>query len=127
MTRRSIYVDVYAHENPIPAASRVGNLVASSVISAIDPGTREAPPSLEAQCEQVFANLRAILAAAGATPEDVVKVGFYMTDISNRPVLNRFWLELFPDADSRPARHTQQEQLAPPRLIAADFLAVLPE
>ncbi|HEY1777238.1 MAG TPA: RidA family protein [Solirubrobacteraceae bacterium] len=125
MARRSIHVDGYSHQNPIPVASRVGNVIASSVISAIKPETGETPESLEEQCEVVFANMRAILAAGGATPEDIVKVSFYMADLSGRQVMNRFWLEMFPDADSRPARHTQHEQLMPPRLISADFIAVL--
>jgi 2-iminobutanoate/2-iminopropanoate deaminase len=125
MARRSIYVEGYAHQNPIPVASRVGNVIASSVISAINRETGETPAIFEEQCEVVFANIRAILAAAGATAEDVVKVGFYMPDTSNRAVMNRYWLELFPDEASRPARHTQQEELLPPRLIAADFIAVI--
>jgi enamine deaminase RidA (YjgF/YER057c/UK114 family) len=125
MARRSIHVEGYSHANPIPVASRVGNIVASSVISAVDPASGETPESFEGQCEIVFSNMRLILEAAGATPEDVVKVGFYMPDPSQRTVMNRFWLELFPDEASRPARHTQQDALPPPRLIAADFIAVI--
>jgi len=125
MTRRSIHVEGYSHTNPIPVASRVGNFIASSVISAIDPATGETPASFEAQCAIVFANMRAILADAGATPEDVVKVSFYMHDLGGRGVINRFWTEMFPDEGSRPARHSQQQELMPPRLISADFLAVI--
>jgi 2-iminobutanoate/2-iminopropanoate deaminase len=127
MARRSIYVEGYGHQNPIPVASRAGNVVASSVISAIDRTSGETPESFEDQCAVVFANMRAILEAAGASPEDVVKVSFYMPDLSGRQVMNRFWLEMFPDESSRPARHTQKEDLLPPRLISADFLAVIEE
>jgi 2-iminobutanoate/2-iminopropanoate deaminase len=125
VTRRSIHVDGYSHSNPIPVASRVGTVVASSVISAIDRASGRTPASLEEQCAVIFANMRAILAAAGATPEDVVKVSVYLRDLAGREVMNRFWLEMFPDERSRPARHTQQEELLPPRLISADFLAVV--
>jgi enamine deaminase RidA (YjgF/YER057c/UK114 family) len=125
MTRRSIHVDGYSHTNPIPVASRVGNIVASSVISAIDPQSGETPESFDEQCAVVFSNMRLILAAAGGTPEDVVTVSFYMRELSGRQTMNNFWLEMFPDENSRPARHTQQDDLMPPRLISAQFLAVV--
>ena len=41
-----------------------------------------------AQCEQVLRNLGAILAAAGCTPQDVVKVNVYLTNVDDRPLIN---------------------------------------
>ena len=46
--RQSINEPVARHENPIPNASRIGNIVMSSVIGGTNPGTRELPPTLEA-------------------------------------------------------------------------------
>ena len=40
-----------------------------------------------AQAAQVFENLRAILAANGATFADVVKLNYYLLDIAHRPVI----------------------------------------
>lgn len=125
MERRSITIDGYSHQNPIPLASRVGNLVVSSVISAVDPASGETPRSFEDQCALVFSNMRAILAAAGARPECVAKVSFYVADLSQRAVINRFWVEMFPDEDARPARHTQKGDLQAGRVISADFIAVV--
>lgn len=42
---------------------------------------------MKAQTEQVFKNLEAALAAAGAKFSDVVKMNTYVTDISQAPVL----------------------------------------
>lgn len=123
--RRSIHVEGIRHQNPIPVASRVGNIVASSVISAVDPATGETPKTLEAQCALIFSNIRRILESAGATTDDIVRVGVYMEDPSQRAAMNQYWLEMFPDEDDRPARHTQQESLPGARLIAAEFIAVL--
>jgi len=52
------------------------------------------PGDMSAQAEQVFKNLQAALAAAGASFDDVVKLGFFVVDISQmqavREVRNRF-------------------------------------
>lgn len=40
------------------------------------------PGDMEAQARQVFANLNRALAAAGASFTDVIKLNFYLTDIS---------------------------------------------
>jgi enamine deaminase RidA (YjgF/YER057c/UK114 family) len=44
---------------------------------------------LEAQNRQVFKNLKAALAAAGADFGDVVKLGYYLTDISQIGTVRR--------------------------------------
>jgi reactive intermediate/imine deaminase len=54
-----------------------------------------------AQARQVFANLGAVLAAAGAGFGDVAKVTVYLTDIDDRPRINPVRQEVF--GDTRPA------------------------
>lgn len=54
-----------------------------------------------AQARQVFANIAAVLAAAGAGFGDVVKVTVYLLDIDDRARINSVRQELFGDA--RPA------------------------
>jgi enamine deaminase RidA (YjgF/YER057c/UK114 family) len=54
-----------------------------------------------AQARQVFANMRAVLAAAGCGFEDVVKVTVFLTDIDDRPKINPVRQEVFGSA--RPA------------------------
>jgi 2-iminobutanoate/2-iminopropanoate deaminase len=54
-----------------------------------------------AQAEQVFANMRAVLAAAGATFADVVKVTVFLTDVDDRPQINEVREEIF--GRTRPA------------------------
>ena len=53
--RRSIDVEGYRHTNPIPAASRVGNLLMSGVITGRDPTSGTLPPSLEEQARRATA------------------------------------------------------------------------
>lgn len=54
-----------------------------------------------AQARQVFANLAAVLAAAGAGFGDVAKVTVYLIDIDDRPRINPVRQEVF--GDTRPA------------------------
>jgi 2-iminobutanoate/2-iminopropanoate deaminase len=53
------------------------------------------------QTRQVFANMRLVLAAAGAQPSDVVKVTVYLLDVDDRPRINPVRQEFF--GDTRPA------------------------
>jgi len=124
--RRSVNFPGFSHQNPIPNASRVGNIVMSSVIGGSNPGTRELPASLEAQVANVFGYIRAAIEAAGGTPENIVKIDFYVKDpTTQREALNAEWVKMFPDANSRPARHTTALPADSRALVQAAFFAVL--
>ena len=47
--RKSINWAGFKHENPIPNASMIGNLMMSSIMSGRDPDTGTVPPELDAQ------------------------------------------------------------------------------
>ena len=67
------------------------------------PTTHEIPADARDEAVQLFANLTAILAAAGAELTDVVRVGIVMRALQrDRPVFNQVWAEQF--AEHRPAR-----------------------
>jgi 2-iminobutanoate/2-iminopropanoate deaminase len=126
--RRSISVPGASHVNPIPSASRRGPFVVSGAISGTDPQTGQVPPDLDTQCRLMFENVRRVIGAAGGTPDDIIKMTVWITDRALRPILNKHWTEMFPDADSRPARHTlTSTDLAPPMQIQCDLLAVVGE
>ena len=126
--RHSIEVGGVKHVNPIPSASRKGAFVVSGAISGADPATGQVPAELDAQCQQMFDNVRRVMAAAGGTPEDIIKMNVWIADRALRPTLNRYWVEMFPDPHSRPARHTiAQPDLTPPMQIQCDLLAVIGE
>ena len=125
--RQSINFPGFAHENPIPNASRVGNIVMSSVIGGRNPGSRDLPPTLEAQVANVFGYIRAAVEAAGGRTEHIVKIDFFVKDpASQREALNTEWVRMFPDPNSRPARHTQPLPADSRALVQASFVAVLP-
>jgi len=126
MKRQSINGSRARHENPIPNACRIGNIVMSSVIGGANPGTRELPPNLEQQVANVFGHIRHDVEAAGGTVDDIVKVTFWVKDpAKQRAALNEEWVKMFPNPESRPARHTQHLPPDSRALVQADFVAVL--
>ena len=103
--RESFNVPPMIHQNPIPTASKTGNMLYTSVISGRDMQTGKVPESVPEQAANVFKILKAILDRFGATPGDVAKVTVFLKDNSSREHVNKPWVEMFPDENSRPARH----------------------
>jgi len=104
--RKSIEVEGFSHgANPIPAASRVGNVVMTGGINGQDPATGKVPDDAKAQVALAFANLEKIIKGAGASLDDVVKIGVAVKSFDLRDEINVQWLKYFPDEHSRPARH----------------------
>jgi enamine deaminase RidA (YjgF/YER057c/UK114 family) len=124
--RRSIDVPGLHHDHPIPAASRIGPFLVSGGISGKNAETGRISPEIEDQCIQMFANIRRIMQAAGGTPEDVIKVTVWLRDKNNRTHVNKEWLAMFPDPQSRPARHTFGSMDMPEGyLVQCEIMAVL--
>ncbi len=123
--RTSIYLEGFGHKNPIPAACRLGNVVASGIIYGLDLATGKPAESLDRQCTLMFQHLRSTLEASGASLDDIVKLNVWMTDRSQRDAINGEWLRMFPNPATRPARQTMQGNLGPGILVQCDFLAVI--
>jgi 2-iminobutanoate/2-iminopropanoate deaminase len=127
--RTSITVPGIDHEDQhVPAAvtitGAIGGLLVTGGICGRDPETGEVPKKAADEVAQTFANLRAVLDAADCPPESVAKITIFTTDRSILEHVNREWVAMFPDPESRPARHTLVQQLAGMRL-QLDCLAVL--
>jgi len=125
--RKSIDIAGFAHKNPIPAASRVGNMLMTGIITGTDPVSGKLAATVEAQAANIFQHVRAIMAAAGGSTDDIIKMNVWMKDRSNRDVLNAEWVKMFPDPHARPARHTSQTALEGGQLIVCDITAVFGE
>jgi enamine deaminase RidA (YjgF/YER057c/UK114 family) len=126
LKRESIELPGVEHTNPIPAACRVGSFLMTSGVSGKDPNTGKFPDGIEAQCAQMFTNVRQLLSLAGGTPEQVIKINVWILNKALRPHLNKEWLAMFPDPHSRPARHTfAAPDLDPPMLVQCEVIAVL--
>ncbi len=77
-------------------AVEVGNTLWVSGQIPLDPATKElVPGGIDAQIHQVFKNLRAIVTAAGASFDDVVKATVFLTDLSHFATVNKIMAEYF--------------------------------
>jgi len=77
-------------------AVRVGNTIWLSGQIPLDPKTNKmVERDADTQIRRVFENLKAVITAAGATFDAVVKVNVYLTDLSHSALLNKIMAEYF--------------------------------
>ena len=113
---------------PLPLARysqgiRVGDTLYVQGIIALDPATgKPVPGAIEAQAERVFESLRAILAEAGMTFADVVKVSAFLSDLRDYGKFNEVYNRCF-TADPPPVRTTVQAQMPLGALLEVEVIA----
>ncbi|MBW2242174.1 MAG: RidA family protein [Deltaproteobacteria bacterium] len=107
MTKREIRTEAApAPVGPYSQAVIDGNIVYASGQVPLDPATGKlVEGGIEAQAEQAFRNLRAVLEAAGSSMDDVLRAGIYLTDLSDFPTVNEIYARQF-GAGAKPARST---------------------
>lgn len=113
MSRRQTYeIPGIDHgSTPIPMAAKVGSSFQTSGIMGKDPATNTLPADGAEQVKFVFQNLGALLEVAKVGRDEVTFVEVLLADNDLRSEVNRYWLEWYPDAHDRPARHTTQREL----------------
>ena len=109
---------------PYTQAMRAGDFVFISGQIAIDPDKGKLIGKNAAeQAEQVLKNIRAILTAAGLTPELVVKTTIYLANIDDFAAVNEVYGDFF--HDDPPARSTiQAARLPMDALVEIDVIAM---
>jgi 2-iminobutanoate/2-iminopropanoate deaminase len=129
MTRKVINTD----NAPAPvgpynqAIAASGQFVFIAGQIAIDPrlGDVVYTDDVKKQTEQVLANLEAILTAAGATFQDVVKTTVFLADMNDFAAVNAVYAKYFPE-DTAPARAcVQVSRLPKDVLVEIDAIAVI--
>jgi len=89
---------------PYNQATLVGQTLYVSGQIALDPSTGTlVTDNIEVETRQVMKNLEAILKAAGATFEDVVKCTVFVTDMNQYAQINAIYATYF-DENTAPAR-----------------------
>ncbi|HTH38623.1 MAG TPA: RidA family protein [Pyrinomonadaceae bacterium] len=97
---------------PYSQAIKTGNMIFCSGQIPIDPSTGEfVSQDVTEQTEQVFKNLTAVLEAAGASLDDVVKTTVFLADMGEFAAMNDVYARHF--VDNKPARATVQAAKLP--------------
>jgi 2-iminobutanoate/2-iminopropanoate deaminase len=96
----------------VAAAGQVGNTPDGEVLEGVGPQTRQA-----------LANVASVLAASGATMEDVLTMRVFLTDTAHFAEMNEVYAEAF--AAPYPTRTTVYVGLPTGLLVEIDALAVV--
>ena len=109
---------------PYSQALRVGNMLFASGQLGIDPQSGEfVSGNVREQTQQVFRNIRAILAAAGLGMEHIVKATVFLTDMADFTVVNEVYAQQF--SGTFPARSAVQVCSLPKNgLVEIEVIAV---
>ena len=109
---------------PYSQAVKVGNTLYCSGQIGLDPVTGQMKGSdVRTQAEQVMENIAAVLAAADASFEDVVKTTCFLTDINDFATFNEIYAKYF---TGKPARSCVAAAALPKgALVEVEVIAVM--
>lgn len=109
---------------PYSQAVKAGNMLFTSGQIPLLPNGELLTGDIKEQTHQVFKNLQAVLAEAGATFNDVVKAGVFIADMNQFAEINEVYAQYF--GDHRPARSTVQVARLPKDVgVEIDLICVL--
>jgi enamine deaminase RidA (YjgF/YER057c/UK114 family) len=84
------------------------------------------PADFASQAKNTFEDLKRCLALAGATFNDVVKINYFVTDLSNTAELRRIRAQYL-NMDAPPAATLVQAGLGQGLLLEVEAIAIVPE
>ena len=88
--------DAPRNDNPYSQGVRAGDTLYVSGYGPVDPETGEdVEGSIEQQTERVLDNVAAVVASAGGSLDDVVKVTVYLTDLDDYDLVNEAYGRTF--------------------------------
>ena len=111
---------------PYSQAVVAGNMVFTAGQIPLDPETMElvGGDDVAAQTERVLENVKAILEAAGASLQSVVKTTVFLADMNDFAAMNAVYARYF--GDHRPARSTVQAAGLPKNVkVEIDTIAII--
>ena len=108
---------------PYAQAVEKGGLIFTSGQLPIDPATGAFPAGIEAQTAQSLTNVRAILAAAGVSMDDVLKTTVFLSDMNDFAAMNKVYATFFSEG-CFPARSAiQAARLPKDALVEIEVIA----
>lgn len=83
---------------PYSQAIEVNGMVYTSGVIPVNPATGEIPSGVEAQAEQAFSNMAALLEAAGTDMASVVKTTVFIKEMNDFAKINEIYAKYFTGA-----------------------------
>jgi 2-iminobutanoate/2-iminopropanoate deaminase len=114
---------------PYSQAVRAGGFLFTSGQVALSPQTQEVVEGgIREQAEQVFANLKAILEAGGASFADVVKATVFLKDFNDFAAMNAVYAGHLATSGVQPPARTTVEVSRLPKdvLLEIELVALIP-
>ena len=107
---------------PYSQAIKHNGLVFTAGQIAISPKTGQmVEENIQDQAKQTMENLKAVLEAAGSSPDDAIKVNVFLKDMNDFQTMNEIYAQYF---KNKPARATIQAAKLPKNaLIEMDVIA----
>ena len=110
---------------PFAMGVQVGDTIyVSGHVSQDADGNIVGEGDMTVQTRQVFASIEEVLAEAGSTMEDVVKITTYITDMSRYAEFSAVRAEVFPNAGMASATVACSELVRPEFLVEVETIAV---
>ena len=111
---------------PYSQAVKVNGMVYTSGQIALTPEGEMLGDDVVLQTKQVFSNLKAVLAEAGTSLDNVVKVMAFVADINDFATVNEIYAEAF--GDHKPARSLVAAKTLPKNaLVEIEVIAICPQ
>lgn len=110
---------------PLSPAVRAGDFVYVSGQVPVDAQGNIVPGGVKEQTRQVLENVKAALALAGATLEEVVKTTVWLEDARDFGAFNQVYASYFPEEP--PARSTAESRLMIPIKVEIEAIAYSPK
>lgn len=109
----------------IPAGVRLGGVAVAPLLTPAHPCTNDVVPGgLAEQTRATLVQVDAFLEAASLTRDEVARVTFFLSDLTDRKLLNPPWEEWFPDPKDRTPHKYVRAELTGGMLVAAQLIAV---
>lgn len=110
---------------PYSQAIKLNNLIFTSGQIPITPSGELVDRDIKRQTRQVLTNLQNVLAEAGSSLNEVIKVTIYLEDMNDFGVVNVIYADYF--GDHKPARSTVAVKTLPKNvLVEMDVIAQAP-
>ena len=111
---------------PYSQGIQAGSLIITSGQLPIDPATGAFPATIEEQTRQSLTNCKAVLEAAGAAMENVIKTTVFLSDMNNFGAMNEVYAEFFGEGGYPSRSAVEVARLPKDALVEIEVIAVAP-